>query len=65
MTWQKLCRNIFTDSGVEWKNYRYYDPKTIGLDFEGMTEDLRSAPEGSVVVLHGESIISLHFDPRI
>ena len=50
-----LCRNIFTDSGVEWKNYRYFDPKTVGLDFKGMTEDLRNAPDGSVVVLHGEN----------
>ena len=49
-----LSRNIFADSGVEWKNYRYYDPKTIGLDFEGMLEDLGNAPDGSVVVLHGE-----------
>lgn len=32
---------------------RYYDPKTIGLDFEGMLEDLGNAPDGSVVVLHG------------
>ena len=50
-------RNIFADSGVEWKNYRYYDPKTIGLDFEGMVEDLSNAPEGSVVVLHGKLLI--------
>lgn len=46
-------RNIFGDSGVEWKNYRYFDPKSIGLDFQGMTDDLNSAPDGSVVVLHG------------
>lgn len=39
---------------MEWKNYRYFDPKTVGLDFKGMTEDLRNAPDGSVVVLHGE-----------
>jgi aspartate aminotransferase len=46
-------RNIFADSGVEWKNYRYFDPQSIGLDFQGMTEDLNNAPDGSVVVLHG------------
>ena len=48
------CRNIFADSGVEWVNYRYFDPTTVGLDFKGMTEDLSNAPKGSVVVLHGE-----------
>lgn len=40
---------------MEWKNYRYFDPKSIGLDFQGMTDDLNSAPDGSVVVLHGQS----------
>nr|QKY14843.1 aspartate aminotransferase (AATC) [Polytomella parva] len=46
-------RNIFGDENVEWKHYRYFDPKTIGLDFKGMLEDLSSAPAGSVVLLHG------------
>ena len=48
-------KNIFSDAGVEWKWYRYFDPKTVGLDFEGLMEDLGAAPEGSVVVLHGAS----------
>jgi len=38
---------------VEWREYRYFDKATIGLDFEGMTADLEAAPDGSVVVLHG------------
>ncbi|EIE18335.1 aspartate aminotransferase [Coccomyxa subellipsoidea C-169] len=46
-------KNIFADAGVEWKWYRYFDPKTVGLDFEGLMEDIRAAPEGSVIVLHG------------
>lgn len=32
--------NIFNDAGVPWKHYRYFDPKTVGLDFEGMTADI-------------------------
>ena len=48
-------QNIFADAGVEWKWYRYFKPETVGLDFEGLMEDLRGAPEGSVVVLHGET----------
>lgn len=44
---------IFNDAGVSWKTYRYFDPKTVGLDLAGMMEDLRNAPEGSVVLLHG------------
>lgn len=32
---------------------RYFDPNTIGLDFEGMKSDIAAAPEGSVIILHG------------
>ncbi|MCH81092.1 aspartate aminotransferase [Trifolium medium] len=46
-------KNIFNDAGVPWSEYRYYDPKTVGLDFEGMIEDIKSAPEGTFVLLHG------------
>ncbi|CAL8465616.1 g5152 [Coccomyxa elongata] len=46
-------KNIFADAGVEWKWYRYFDAATVGLDFEGLMEDIRAAPEGSVIVLHG------------
>lgn len=34
---------------------RYFDPDTVGLDFNGMVEDLKAAPEGSIVLLHGEA----------
>ena len=33
---------------------RYFDPETVGLDFEGMASDLEAAPEGSIIVLHGK-----------
>ncbi|CAN6880705.1 unnamed protein product, partial [Brassica oleracea] len=46
-------KNIFNDAKVPWSEYRYYDPKTIGLDFEGMIEDIKEAPEGSFILLHG------------
>lgn len=45
--------NIFRDSGLEVAQYRYFDKKTIGLDFRGMLEDLSKAPEGSIILLHG------------
>ena len=38
---------------------RYFDPETVGLDFEGMAEDLQAAPEGSIIVLHGALMHSL------
>ncbi|KAF9681284.1 hypothetical protein SADUNF_Sadunf06G0209700 [Salix dunnii] len=46
-------KNIFNDARVPWSEYRYYDPKTVGLDFEGMISDIKAAPEGSFVLLHG------------
>ncbi|KAK9799361.1 hypothetical protein WJX73_001924 [Symbiochloris irregularis] len=46
-------KNILSDSGVEWKNYRYFDPETVGLDFDGMMEDIKSAPDNSIIMLHG------------
>lgn len=33
-------KNIFADAGVEWKEYRYFNPETVGLDFEGMMADI-------------------------
>jgi aspartate aminotransferase, mitochondrial len=43
---------IFKDSGLEVRQYAYYDPKTCGLDFLGMCGDLQAAPEGSTFLLH-------------
>lgn len=31
---------IFKHSGLNVKTYRYYDPKTCGLDFQGALEDI-------------------------
>lgn len=53
-------RNIFSDAGLEWEYYRYFDPETIGLDFAGMKEDIAAAPEGSVIVLHGTPSCAVH-----
>ncbi|RMY64204.1 hypothetical protein D0862_15327, partial [Hortaea werneckii] len=43
---------VFTDSGLEVKQYRYYNKDTIGLDFDGMVEDIKKMPKGSIVLLH-------------
>lgn len=32
---------IFRDSGLEVKQYRYFDKKTVGLDFAGLKDDLK------------------------
>ena len=45
-------RALFTNAGFLVKNYRYYDAKNRGIDFEGMLADLASAAPGSIAVLH-------------
>src|SRR5687768_10473454 len=45
-------RQLFEEAGFKVNSYRYYDPKTHGLDFAGMQESLNAIPAGSVVVLH-------------
>jgi len=43
---------IFAECGLETSPYRYYDRKTNGLDLGGLLEDLKGAPNGSIVLLH-------------
>ena len=43
---------VFNDSGLEVKQYKYYNKDTIGLDFDGMVADLKAAPQNSMVLLH-------------
>jgi len=45
-------RQLFEAAGFTVKSYPYYDPKTHGLDFEGMRSALEKLPAGSIVVLH-------------
>ena len=41
--------NIWHDAQVAGKAYRYYDPKTKGLDFAGLLEDLEVCPPSAVL----------------
>lgn len=43
---------IFRNVGIEPVEYPYYDPKTIGLDYNGFIGALREAPTRSVFLLH-------------
>eukprot|EP00307_Rebecca_sp_RCC1486_P002402 CAMPEP_0119413280 /NCGR_PEP_ID=MMETSP1335-20130426/5419_1 /TAXON_ID=259385 /ORGANISM="Chrysoculter rhomboideus, Strain RCC1486" /LENGTH=509 /DNA_ID=CAMNT_0007438063 /DNA_START=59 /DNA_END=1586 /DNA_ORIENTATION=+ len=45
-------KNIFRDAGLDIRAYRYWKPDTRGLDLDGMLEDIASAPDGSVILLH-------------
>lgn len=56
---------IFTLSGLEVRKYRYYDTKTSSLDFDGLIADLKSAPDGSVVLLHACAHNPTGMDPTM
>ncbi|KAF9052976.1 aspartate amino-transferase [Panaeolus papilionaceus] len=43
---------IFRNVGIEPVDYAYYDPKTIGLDYQGLLAALEGAPDRSVFLLH-------------
>ncbi|XP_045811444.1 aspartate aminotransferase, mitochondrial [Trifolium pratense] len=44
--------NIWRDSGVPIKTFRYYHPESKGLDFSGLMDDIMNAPDGSFFLLH-------------
>jgi len=45
-------RALFEFAGFQVKEYAYYDPRTHGLDFDGMLGALQKMPAGDVAVLH-------------
>ncbi len=45
-------RALFESAGFAVNNYRYYDPATRGLDFDGMLAALERIPSGAIVCLH-------------
>ncbi|KAI8637028.1 aspartate aminotransferase [Parasitella parasitica] len=45
-------RNIFSLVGFDVKEYPYWNSESRGLDYEGLLQSMRGAPEGSIYVLH-------------
>ena len=56
---------IFKNSGLSVKQYKYYDSKTCGLDFKGMTNDFNSIADGSIVLLHACAHNPTGVDPTL
>jgi aspartate aminotransferase len=50
-TWP-LHNSLVEIVGRQRGTYRYYDPKTKGLDFNGMLDDMKNAENGSIFLLH-------------
>jgi len=57
--------NIFGQCHLETKLYRYWNASTLSIDLKGMVEDLRKAPEKSVVLLHACAHNPTGMDPTI
>jgi aspartate aminotransferase len=43
---------LFRTAGLEPVYYKYYDPATKGVDFDGLVSDIRNAEDGSMFMLH-------------
>jgi len=43
---------IYGDAGFGVKTYKYYDPATCGLNFTGLINDLKNAPNQSLFLFH-------------
>lgn len=44
---------VFSGAGfTDIRTYRYWDAQTRGINFDGLLEDLKNAPEGAVIILH-------------
>ncbi|XP_078488641.1 aspartate aminotransferase, cytoplasmic-like [Ciona intestinalis] len=45
---------VFKNAGfTDMRTYRYWDPETRGLDYAGMLQDMKNAPEYSIFIFHG------------
>lgn len=43
---------VAKDSGLDVEFYKYYDQDKMWMDFDGMLNDVKSAPDGSAFLLH-------------
>uniref|UniRef100_A0A2P2MPW2 Aspartate aminotransferase n=1 Tax=Rhizophora mucronata TaxID=61149 RepID=A0A2P2MPW2_RHIMU len=56
---------VFTLGGLSVKSYRYYDQATHGLNFQGLLDDLSSAPSGAIILLHACAHNPTGVDPSL
>ncbi|XP_072384047.1 aspartate aminotransferase, mitochondrial-like isoform X1 [Diabrotica undecimpunctata] len=61
-TWPNHHR-ILEYAGMSTKTYRYYNDKTLALDFEGMKDDLNKIPCKSIVLFHATAHNPTGVDP--
>ncbi|CAN6272067.1 unnamed protein product [Urochloa humidicola] len=47
-----IHHNIWRDAQVPQNTFAYYHPESRGLDFSGLMNDIKNAPDGSFFLLH-------------
>ncbi|RSH78378.1 aspartate transaminase aat1 [Apiotrichum porosum] len=52
-------------AGLQSEKYSYFDPATVGLNFEAMKKDIENMPEGSIVLLHACAHNPTGVDPTV
>merc|ERR1711934_1284024 len=55
--------SIMDHAGVPVKQYRYWDAENRNLNLAGMLEDIKSAPDGSIIMLHAAAHNPTGVDP--
>ncbi|CAG2180702.1 unnamed protein product, partial [Oppiella nova] len=63
-TWS-AHNQVFSHSGFQVNHYRYWDSRTLTLDFEGLIQDMENMAEYSVVVLHAIAHNPTGVDPTL
>jgi len=54
---------IFNHQGIETATYPYWDPKTLGLDYDGWMKVIKNAPDRSVFLIHATAHNPTGVDP--
>lgn len=56
---------IFNHQGINTTTYPYWDPKTLGLDYDGWLKSIKSAPDRSVFLVHATAHNPTGVDPTL
>ncbi|CAN6177887.1 unnamed protein product [Urochloa humidicola] len=57
--------NIWRDGHVPINTFTYYHPESRGLDFSGLMDDIKNAPDGSFFLLHACAHNPTGVDPSV
>ena len=56
---------MFQEAGLEVREYQYWNPATRGLNFDAMMGTLKTAPKGSIILLHACAHNPTGVDPTV